>query len=107
MLIGKPKVVLASENLNDLPKEIKNMLNLFIDFVLDDLPDELHPIKGINHHIYLIPGASLPNKKTYRMTPKENEEIKNQVHELLDKGPIQESLRLCVVPTILTPNKDE
>lgn len=82
------------------------MLNEFIDIVVDDLPDELPPIISISHHIYLIPSPSLPNKAGYGMTLKENEEIKNQVQELLDKGLIQESLSLCVVPIILNPKKD-
>ena len=40
------------------------------------------------------------------MTPKENEEIKNQIQEQLDKGMIKEILIPYVVPTILSPKKD-
>ena len=40
------------------------------------------------------------------MTPRENEEVKNQVQELLDKGLVRESLSPCVVPTVLSPKKD-
>lgn len=54
--------------------------------MVDELPNQLPPKKSINHHIDLIPSASLPNKATYRMTPKENEEIMKQVQGLLDKG---------------------
>jgi hypothetical protein len=39
------------------------------------------------------------------MTPQENEEIRNQVQELLDKGMVRESLSPCVVPIVLIPNK--
>ena len=39
------------------------------------------------------------------MTPQENEEIRNQVQELLDKGMVRESLSPCVVPIVLSPNK--
>ena len=60
--------------------------------MVDDLPDALPPKRSISHHIDLIPRASLPNKVAYRMTPRENEEIKNQVQKLLDKGLIKESL---------------
>ena len=53
----------------------------------------------------LIPGASLPNKAPYRLTPIENEKFNRQVHELLQKGLIRESLSPCVVPTVLAPQK--
>jgi len=46
------------------------------------------------------------NKEAYRLTPRENEEVKNQVQELLDKVLVKESLSTCVVPTILSPKKD-
>jgi len=77
-LIGKPKVVFARKNINDPPKEIKNMLNEFIDIVVDHFLDKFPPIRSINHNIEVIPNSSLPNKEAYRMTLKENEEIKNQ-----------------------------
>ena len=38
--------------------------------------------------------------------PQENEEVKRQVQELLDKGLVRESLSLCFVPTVLSPKKD-
>jgi len=39
------------------------------------------------------------------MMPKENEEVRKQVQEFLDKGLIRESLSFCVTPTVLSPNK--
>jgi hypothetical protein len=57
-----------------------------VDIVVDELPNSLTPIRSISHHIDLILGASLPNKAAYRLTPRENEEVRNQVQELLDKG---------------------
>jgi hypothetical protein len=78
-LIGKPKVILTSTNLDDLPAEIKALLTEFTDIIVDDFPNALPPMRSISHHIDLIPGASLPNKATYRMTPQEDEEIKRQV----------------------------
>jgi hypothetical protein len=78
----------------------------FADIVVDELPNSLPPIRSINYHIDLIPGASLPNKAAYRLTPQENEEVKNQVQELLDKGLVREILSPCTVLTLLSPKKD-
>ena len=58
----------------------------FSDIVVDDLPNEIPPRRDISHQIDFIPGSSLPNKEAYRLTPKENEELRKQVQELLEKG---------------------
>jgi hypothetical protein len=68
-LIGKPNVILTSTNLNDFPADVKTMLDEFVDIIVDYFPNALPPIRSINHHIDLIPGAILPNKASYRMTP--------------------------------------
>jgi hypothetical protein len=73
-------------------------LDNFADIVVDEFPNSLPPIKSINHHIDLIAGEILPNKAAYRLTPRENEEVKNQVRELLEKGLVTERLIPCVVP---------
>jgi hypothetical protein len=75
-IIGKSKVILTNENMDDLPTEVKFMLDEFVDFIVDELPNNLPHVRSIIHHIDLIPGESLPNKEAYRMTPQENEEIK-------------------------------
>jgi hypothetical protein len=36
----------------------------------------------------------------------ENEEVKKQVQDLMDKGLVRESLSPCIVPTVLSPKKD-
>ena len=106
-LIGRPKIILSSTNLDDLPEEIKTLLNDFADIVVDELPNALPPIRSISHHIDLIPGASLPNKAAYRLTPQENVEVGKQVQELMDKGLLREILSPCVVPIVLSQRKEE
>jgi hypothetical protein len=39
------------------------------------IPPGLPPLKGIEHQIDLIPGASLPNRAAYRTNPEETKEI--------------------------------
>jgi len=63
-------------------------------------------MRGIEHQIDLIPGATLPNRATYRTNPEETKEIQRQVQDLLDRGYVRESLSPCVVPMILVPKKD-
>jgi hypothetical protein len=92
--------------MDDFPEEVQELLDNFADIVVDEFPNSFPPIRSIIHHIDLIPGASLPNKATYRLTPQENEEVKNQVQDLLDKGLVREILSPCVVPTVLSPKKD-
>ena len=72
---------------------------------MDELPNELPLISSISHHIDLIPGASLPNKAAYRITPQENTKVARQVQELMDKVLIQESLSMCTVPMVHSMKK--
>jgi hypothetical protein len=92
--------------MDDFPEEVQELLDNFSDIVVDELPNSLKPIKSISHHIELIPGEILPNKEVYRLTPQENEAVKNQVQELLDKSLVRESLSPCVVLIVLSPKKD-
>jgi hypothetical protein len=106
IMVRKPKIVLTSTRVDDLPEEVQELLEEFSDIVVDELPRSLPSIRSVSHHIDLIPGASLPNKGVYRLTTHENEEVKIQVQDLMDKGLVRESLSPCVVPTVLISMKD-
>jgi hypothetical protein len=105
VVVRKPRVILTNTSIYDFPMGIQEMFDEFVDIVVDELPHSLSSSKSINHHIDLIPGESFPNKETYRLTPQENEEVKNQVQELLDKGLIRDILSRCAIPTLLSPKK--
>jgi hypothetical protein len=107
IVVRKPKIVLTSTRVDDLPEEVQELLEEFADIVVDELPRSLPPIRSVSHHIDLIPRASFPNKAPYRLMPQKNEKVKRQVQDLLDKGLFRESLSPCVVPTVLSPKKDE
>jgi hypothetical protein len=77
VVVRKPRVVLTSTTMDDLPEEVQELLDNFVDIVVDEMPNSLPPIRSISHHIDLILGASMPNKAAYRLTPRENEEVKN------------------------------
>ncbi|XP_044947533.1 uncharacterized protein LOC123396757 [Hordeum vulgare subsp. vulgare] len=78
----------------------------FGDVFPEEVPAGLPPLRGIEHQIDLIPGATLPNRAPYRTNPEEMKEIQKQVQALLDKGYIRVSLSPCAVPVILVPKKD-
>ncbi|KAK1667399.1 hypothetical protein QYE76_055558 [Lolium multiflorum] len=62
-----------------LPPAVANLLQEFIDVFPQDVPPGLPPIRGIEHQIDLIPGASLPNRAPYRTNPEEIKEIQRQI----------------------------
>ena len=73
VVVRKPRVILTNTSIDDLPEDIQEMLENFVDIVVDYLPCSLPHIKSIIHYIDLIPGAILPNKAVYRLIPQENE----------------------------------
>jgi hypothetical protein len=60
----------------------------------------------VKHPIDLTPGASLPNGPIYRCSVMENDEIKRQIQELLQKGHIRPSSSPCGSPIVLVQKKD-
>jgi hypothetical protein len=91
-IVRKPKVILTRAYMDDLPEEIHELLEKFVDIVVDEFPRSLPLIKTISHHIDLIPGVSLLNKAVYRLRPQENEEVKRQVQYFMDNGLFREIL---------------
>ncbi|XP_052724926.1 uncharacterized protein LOC128194132 [Vigna angularis] len=89
-----------------LSHPIQNLLKTFDDIFPKDIPIGLPPLRGIEHQIDFVPGATLPNRPAYRTNPQETKEIESQVQDLLDKGWVQKSLSPCAVPALLVPKKD-
>lgn len=83
------------------------MLQEFNDMFPEKLPHGLPPLHGIEHHIDLITGAPLPNRAANRTNPEETKEIERQIHHLMSKGLIQESLSPSAVPVILVQKTDD
>ncbi|PKI45517.1 hypothetical protein CRG98_034035 [Punica granatum] len=101
VLIGKEMAAEVT-----IPIAAASVVAKFIDVFPDELPDGLPHLRDIQYQIDLEPGASLPNRPYYRMSPSEHEELRRQVEELLAKGHARESLSPCTVSALLTPKKD-
>ena len=64
------------------------------------------PKKEILYDINLQQDAPLPNIEMYRLSALENEEIKKQVQELLEKGFNRPNTSPCGSPIVLVRKKD-
>ncbi|XP_010551214.1 PREDICTED: uncharacterized protein LOC104821901 [Tarenaya hassleriana] len=106
VLMYKEALLNTNELTSSLPSVVFDLLQVYDDVFPEELPHGLPPIRGIEHQIDLVPGASLPNKAAYRTNPEETKELQRQVTELMEKGYVRESMSPCVVPVILVPKKD-
>ncbi|XP_068639476.1 uncharacterized protein [Aristolochia californica] len=68
------------------PQEIQVVLHEYRDVMPEQLPARLPPRRGVDHRIELEPGARKPVQAPYRMEPKELDELRRQLSELLDAG---------------------
>ena len=64
------------------------------------------PQREIDFTIDLIPGTGAISKAPYRMAPKEMEELKSQLEELLDKGYVRPSVSPWGAPVLFVRKKD-
>uniref|UniRef100_A0A2N9FMN8 CCHC-type domain-containing protein n=1 Tax=Fagus sylvatica TaxID=28930 RepID=A0A2N9FMN8_FAGSY len=76
------------------------------DVFPNDVPSGLPPIRGIEHQIDFVPGATIPKRPAYRSNLEETKELQRQVEELLAKGHVRESMSPCAVSVLLVPKKD-
>src|SRR3954469_18340771 len=105
VLLYKGEVLVSNDN-HPISSSVSTVLQDYDDVFSAEVPAGLPPLRGIEHQIDLIPGATLPNRAPYKTNPQETKEIQQQVQALLDKGYIRVSLSPCVVPVILVPKKD-
>jgi hypothetical protein len=107
VLLYKEALLNTNELDHALPSSIASLLQEYEDVFPEETPHGLPPIRGIEHQIDFVPGATIPNRPAYRSNPEETKELQRQVSELLEKGHVRESMSPCAVPVLLVPKKDE
>ena len=76
----------------------------------DDFPDELpglHPQRVVDFGIELYPGTSPISMTPHRLAPVKLQELRVQLHELLDKGFIRPSTSPWVALVLFAKKKDK
>lgn len=118
VLVQQEKPIVESE-LNNVESERKlsekdkqmqgvrdRMLNKYKDVFPDDLPNKLPPVRHIEHSIDLVPGSTPPSKQPYKMSPKELNELKKIIDDLLAHGFIKPAASPFGAPVLFVKKKD-
>jgi hypothetical protein len=106
VLLYKEACFNTNELDESLPSVVVSLLQEYEDVFPNDVPDGLPPLRGIEHQIDFVLGATIPNRPAYRSNPDETKELQRQVEELMAKGHVRESMSPCAVPVLLVPKKD-
>jgi hypothetical protein len=70
-LICKDALISLHDLQQSLPPIVADILQEYADVFPSEVPAGLPPLRGIEHQIDLISGASLPNRALYRTNPEE------------------------------------
>jgi hypothetical protein len=106
LLVYKESYLNLDVTNKSLPSLAVSLLQEFVDVFLEEMPNELPPIRGIEHQIDFVPGAAIPNRPAYRSNPEATKELQRQVEDLMSKGYVRESMSPCAAPVLLVPKKD-
>ena len=95
-----------SSSFAGVDKSISSVLENFQDVFPEDLPKGLPPKRAFDHKIVLEEGSTPVNKPIYRLSLTEQDEVRKQVTELLDKGFIKPSSSPFGAPVLFVKKKD-
>ena len=82
MIILMYKETFLNTNQHDayLPSSIISLLYEYDNVFPEEMPHGLPPIRGIEHQIDFVPGATIPNRPAYSSNPVETKELQRQVN---------------------------
>jgi hypothetical protein len=75
VLLYKDALLNTNELDHALPSSIASLLQEYKDVFPEETPHGLPPIRGIEHQIDFVPGATIPNRPAERSKPKETKEL--------------------------------
>ncbi len=87
-------------------QNLSSLLERFPDVFPTELPSGLPPRRSSDFEIKLETDAKVVSRPCYRMSEKENSELKNQVDNLLQKGSVRSSKSPWASPFLLVGKKD-
>jgi hypothetical protein len=96
--------VASTQSLSLQQKKVDEIMEEYIDIFSS--PTEVPMHFQVKHLIDLILGAPLPNGPVYHLSLMENDEIKCQIQEILQKGHIRPNSSPCKNPIVLVQKKD-
>ncbi|XP_074315361.1 uncharacterized protein LOC141651556 [Silene latifolia] len=106
LFLSESAMEVQKEESNEVPAEVKPLIQKYKDVFPAELPSGLPPLRGIEYHIDLVPGFVLPKRPAYRCDRTTTRELQCQIEELMAKGFVRESLSPSAVPALLVPKKD-
>ncbi|XP_020691683.1 uncharacterized protein LOC110106223 [Dendrobium catenatum] len=69
----------------EIPTAVRDIIQCYKEVWPAALPNELPPLRNLQHQINFQPGANLPNLPHYKMSPREHEILRGIVEEPLQK----------------------
>jgi len=97
-----------SASMDDQGEVVVDVQSVLAEFpsVTAGLPSELPPLRAINHHIPLIPGARVPAGRIYPVSTKQEAELKAQLTDLSNRGFIRPSSSPYGAPVLFVRKSD-
>jgi len=89
-----------------ITKLLRNLCKEYQDIFKDDLLPGLPVSRHVDHAIILQEGSIPPKKKLYRLSQKEEDILKDQLKQLIDKGFVVPSSSPYGAPVIFVKKKD-
>ena len=96
----------AYVELPEMAHDVKQLVAEYNAVFPSDLPHGLPPERQVAHAIPLLPGATPPRKRMYRLSQPERAEVHRQIEDLLAKGFMQPSQSLYGSPILFVKKKD-